>query len=131
MRVVAPVGRRKKDQAATAQTSFVFDGLHECAADALAAMHLVDDERADPPSRPFALERRRDLEVCEADDMPADISHEHTVADDREPLEARRHGTVVRWVPELVKEARDLRRILETCVPDGQIHGSRLRSRAR
>ena len=94
-------------------------------------MCLVDDERAELSGRTLVLEGGGDLEVCETDHAPVDVRDEHTIPDDRQPLEACRDGTRLRRIAELIEEAGDLRRIVRTCVPDGQIHGSRLRTRAR
>ena len=66
-----------------------------------------------------------------ADEPTIRLRDEDAVTDDRQPLQPRGHGAFVRGIAELVEEPGDVRRILQSCVPDRQIHGSRLRSRAR
>jgi 4-hydroxy-tetrahydrodipicolinate synthase len=121
----AHVGREKHHHA-TASPGLILERVDERTTDALPAVGLVDDKCADLPRRLVVLDRRRDLEMGKADDLVAEQCHNHSVADDCKPFEARGDRIGLSGVPELIQKAGDSHRVRGCRVPDRQSHEGRV-----
>jgi 4-hydroxy-tetrahydrodipicolinate synthase len=118
--------RRQEHQDAAACACLLLERVDEGTADALAAVGLVHDQCADLGRRPVVLDRRRDLDVSQADHLVVDLRHDDPIADDPETLEPRGHGIGLGLIAELAQEPGESRRIRRPRVPDRQRHEGRV-----
>ena len=122
MRVRATCRRRDEEQHTTARTRLRFQCVNKRATYAFAAVRLVHDEGADLRSRPFVLDRRRDMELSQADDLVVELRDHDPVTDDDEAFEPRGNGRTVRFVAQLSEQTRDRSGILRPGIPNRQTH---------
>ncbi len=122
MRVLATSGRcqEKKDTAPCARLRF--HRLDERAADTFAAVRLVHDEGTDLRRGPFVLERRRRVQVGEADDFVVEVRDHDAITDDDQTLEPRRDGRCVRLVAQLPEQGRNRHPVARQGIPNRQTH---------
>ena len=122
MRVLATRCRRDEEQHTTARTRFRFQCLDKRTTYAFTAVRLVHDEGADLRSGPFVLDRRRGMELSEADDLVVELRDHDPITDDDETLEPRGDGRSVRLVAQLSEQSRDRGGILRPGIPNRQTH---------
>jgi 4-hydroxy-tetrahydrodipicolinate synthase len=126
VRVRPPRARGQEHHDAAAGPRLLLERVDERAADALAAVGLVHDQRADLGRRPLGLDRRSDLDMSQADDLALDLRHHHAVANDLQALEPSGDGARLGWITELAQETGDSLRIRGSRVPDRQRHEGRV-----
>lgn len=68
------------------------------------------------------LDRRRGMELSEADDLVVELRDHDPITDDDEALEPRGNGRSVRLVAQLSKQSRDRGGILRSGIPNRQTH---------
>ena len=122
MRVLATRRGRHEEQHATARTRFRFQCVDERTTYAYTAVRFVHDEGADLRSRSFMLDRRRGMELSEADDLVVELRDHDPVTDDDEALEPWRNRRSLRVVTQLSEQDRDRRGVLRPGIPNRQTH---------